>query len=322
MVKGWLGTLTSEERLILHLFENQLREGQWDVGPELTQAGIASAIHLQRKHVPRTIKQAINRELVYDDTRHIIGARQRRRVYGLTYSGKEMAESLRTRLMKLEVGYEGGTKPLTNFIPEHSSLLLALAHVGDDCAWNEKPIVDALDADSQSHIDMKVKDKIIRAVLTQAWKDGFLSSDEQGLIEAITKVLKIGEDVISAVTKQVRAEAPTPTEAPQDVYAELLDQALSGNIIIEEEAAMLATLRNAIGISKAEHDELLSEAQTRRGQSPSQNLLAYSDAVRVALADRIITDDEEALLASLRSSLGISNSQHEEILLAEREKLN
>ncbi len=50
--------------------------------------------------------------------------------------------------------------------------------------------------------------------------------------------------------------------------------------------------------------------------------MAYADALRVALADHIITDDEEAILESLRSSLNISPQQHLSLLAAERAKLN
>ena len=41
MVDGWLATMTSHERLLLHLLDNPLPERAWDVEPHLTQAGIS-----------------------------------------------------------------------------------------------------------------------------------------------------------------------------------------------------------------------------------------------------------------------------------------
>ena len=57
MVSGFLGTLTTEERTLLHLLDNQLPENNWEAPMELTQAGISAAVHVQRKHVPRTLKR-------------------------------------------------------------------------------------------------------------------------------------------------------------------------------------------------------------------------------------------------------------------------
>ena len=52
MVDGYLGTMTTEERTLLHLFDNPLPEGQWEAPFAVTQAGISAAVHVQRKHVP------------------------------------------------------------------------------------------------------------------------------------------------------------------------------------------------------------------------------------------------------------------------------
>ena len=43
MVSGFLGTLTTEERTLLHLLNHQLPENNWEAPMELTQAGISVA---------------------------------------------------------------------------------------------------------------------------------------------------------------------------------------------------------------------------------------------------------------------------------------
>ena len=65
----------------------------------VTQAGISAAVHVQRKHVPRTLKRLEKREEVYSGQRHVPGAKQRRKVYGLTIRGKERAGSLRNKIL-------------------------------------------------------------------------------------------------------------------------------------------------------------------------------------------------------------------------------
>ena len=57
MVVGFLGTLTTEERTMLHLLNQQLPQGGWEAPASLTQAGISAAVHVQRKHIPRTLKR-------------------------------------------------------------------------------------------------------------------------------------------------------------------------------------------------------------------------------------------------------------------------
>ena len=98
MVSGFLGTLTTEERTLLHLMFHQLPEGVWEAPAELTQAGISAAVHVQRKHVPRTLKRLEKQAAIDNTSRHVPGARQRRRVYSLTLSERERANALLTKL--------------------------------------------------------------------------------------------------------------------------------------------------------------------------------------------------------------------------------
>ena len=84
MVDGYLGTMTTEERTLLHLYDNPLPEGHWEAPDAVTQAGISAAVHVQRKHVPRTLKRLENNSELITGQRHVPGAKQRRRVYGLT----------------------------------------------------------------------------------------------------------------------------------------------------------------------------------------------------------------------------------------------
>ena len=99
MVDGYLGSLTTEERMLLHLCDNNLPEGEWEAPSALTQAGISAAVHVQRKHVPRTIKRLEQRGDLTKSKRHVPGGKQRRQVYGLTPSGREKASALREKIL-------------------------------------------------------------------------------------------------------------------------------------------------------------------------------------------------------------------------------
>ena len=84
---------------MLHLFDNPLPEGQWEAPFSVTQAGISAAVHVQRKHVPRTLKRLEKEKRFTPVSDTVPGAKQRRKVYGLTIRGKERAGSLRNKIL-------------------------------------------------------------------------------------------------------------------------------------------------------------------------------------------------------------------------------
>ena len=95
---------------------------------------------------------------------------------------------------------------------------------------------------------------------------------------------------------------------PEDIYLEMLSQALVDNQLVEDEVALLETYRGAYGITDETHEKLLNLAI----QEPvySDNVKTYLNTLETALFDGVITADEDAMLATLRKSLGISDIQH------------
>ena len=88
----------------------------------------------------------------------------------------------------------------------------------------------------------------------------------------------------------------------------MLSQALVDNQLVEDEVALLETYRGAYGITDETHEKLLNLAI----QEPvyPDNVKTYLNTLETALFDGVITADEDAMLATLRKSLGISNIQH------------
>ena len=107
MVYGFLKTLTVEERISLHLLDNPLPKSKDAVELYLTQAGISAAIHVQRKHLPRALKKMIAKEEILEENRHVVGAKQIRRVYGLTAEGVARSQIIRKKVLDDMANKEG-----------------------------------------------------------------------------------------------------------------------------------------------------------------------------------------------------------------------
>ena len=106
MVDGYLGTLTTEQRSLLHLLNQRLPSGGWEAPAVLTQAGISAAVHVQRKHIPRTLKRMEKNGLLNVEQRHIPGGKQRKRVYTLTEVGTQRAEELKEQFLNKMVTHD------------------------------------------------------------------------------------------------------------------------------------------------------------------------------------------------------------------------
>ena len=137
MVDGYLGTLTTEERTLLHLLHQQLPSGGWEAPATLTQAGISAAVHIQRKHIPRTLKRMEANGLLTVAQRHIPGGKQRKRVYTLTESGQERSESLRDRILSEQVQHNGQGVALRTLWTSPQPMLELLSHLDEGMTYHD-----------------------------------------------------------------------------------------------------------------------------------------------------------------------------------------
>ena len=99
----------------------------------------------------------------------------------------------------------------------------------------------------------------------------------------------------------------------------MLSQALVDGQLVDDEITLLETFRGAYGISDETHDKLLNLAK----EEPvySDNIKTYNLTLKTALNDGVITLDEEAMLLTLRQSLGISDRQHANLLAKFRDSI-
>lgn len=98
-----------------------------------------------------------------------------------------------------------------------------------------------------------------------------------------------------------------------DTYRKALIQALKDGVVTQEEEAILTSLRDNLEITDEQHNKLM-EFVNIEGEMDSSVIDAYKDALGQALDDSVITEDEEAILLSLRDSLSITDEIHKELL--------
>ena len=313
MVSGFLGTLTTEERTLLHLLDHQLPENNWEAPMELTQAGISAAVHVQRKHVPRTLKRLEHQAFLNTTSRHVPGARQRRRVYSLTQGGRERAQSILNRIKSTPVNSGGTTVLLQTLLTSSQDTLETLAHIDEHMVVHSDPVMSPVShPEGSASLDAQAGEALIRRMFARAWQDGRITKDEQLLLNEVVDFLGMHPERVRRLSNEARREIDAPP--PEEIYLDMLRQALVDGVIHEEEDALLKTVQIAFDIDADAHERILKKALQQPYITPE--IEAYRSVLRTALIDGIITSDESAMLETLRKTTGITNQEHA-MLLAE-----
>ena len=313
MVSGFLGTLTTEERTLLHLLNHQLPENNWEAPMELTQAGISAAVHVQRKHVPRTLKRLEEQSFLNTASRHVPGARQRRRVYSLTAEGRERALSILERVKSTPVQKEGTMVLLESLLSSSENTLETLGHIDEHMVVHSDPVMSPVShPEGSASLDAQAGEALVRRMFARAWQDGRITKDEQLLLNEVVDFLGMHPDRVRRLSNEARREINVPP--PEEIYLDMLRQALVDGVIHEEEEALLRTVQVAFDIDTETHERILNQALQQPYITPE--LEAYSSVLKTALIDGIITSDESAMLETLRRTTGISDQEHA-MLLAE-----
>ena len=318
MVSGFLGTLTTEERTLLHLLNHRLPENNWEAPMELTQAGISAAVHVQRKHVPRTLKRLEEQNCLNTTSRHVPGARQRRRVYSLTNEGRERAQSILERIRSTPVHHEGQTVLLETLMKSSENTLETLAHVDEHLVVHVDPVMSPVShPEGSASLDAQAGEALVRRMFARAWQDGRITKDEQLLLNEVVDFLGMHPERVRRLSNEARREINAPP--PEEIYLDMLRQALVDGVIHEEEEALLKTVQIAFDIDEVTHQKLLNQAILDPINSPEYE--AYRSVLSTALIDGIITNDEAAMLETLRQQTGISEQEHA-TMLAELQDAN
>ena len=311
MVDGYLGTMTTEERTLVHLYDNPLPEGHWEAPDAVTQAGISAAVHVQRKHVPRTLKRLEKRSELTTGQRHVPGAKQRRRVYGLTPAGKSRAGALRDKILAQHVIRNGEKVVMSDLRGGGQLTLDLLSHIDEGMVYHESAVVSPIsNPEGTASLDAQAGENLVRRMLARAWEDGKITTDEQQLISEVVDFIGMHPDRVRRLSDEARRLQNAPP--PEEVYRDMLQQAMVDGEILGDEKALLATMREAFGIDLETHHKLLAEAIADPVLDTATS--TYRETLITALEDGMITSDEDAMLATLRRSLDITETRHATLL--------
>ena len=311
MVDGYLGTMTTEERTLLHLFDNPLPEGHWEAPPAITQAGISAAVHVQRKHVPRTLKRLEKNEELISNQRHVPGAKQRRMVYGLTPKGLKRAGNIREKVLSITVFKDGNKVVLGTLRKGGQFTLELLSHLDEGLVFHDNPVTSPIsNPEGTASLDAQAGENLVRRLFARAWEDGKITKDEQYLLNEVVDFIGMHPKRVKRISEEARKTQNAPP--PEEVYLDMLRQALIDGEIVDDEIALLKTMRDSFGIDDETHRKLLSDA--KKEPVLDEATKTYKNTLITALNDGMITSDEDAMLATLRESLGISESIHASLL--------
>ena len=318
MVDGFLGSLTTEQRMLIHLYDNILPSNQWEAPLALTQAGISAAVHVQRKHVPRTLKRLEKANEIEVTNRHVPGGRQRRKVYSLTTQGKIRGKLVVENVLSTIIEFEGEATAIADISKNNRRILEILSHIDSNLRYHDEPVITSIAKPSgKASLDAQTSEELMKRMFARAWEDGKITNDEHQLITEVVDFLGMHPERVRRLSEEARTAIDIPP--PEEIYLEMLRQALVDEQIIEEENALLETFRVAYGIDEKMHESLLEKALLE--PMYPEHILTYYSALETAMDDGIITNDEDAMLNTLRKSLDISDGEHANLLAKIRDSI-
>ena len=250
---GMLLTLTVEQRVLLHLWDTPLGDNPWEGRPELTQAGVSEAVGIARKHLPRTLKKLRQKSHILEETRHVAGAKQRCRVYGLSNEGRQNASELVDELHARVVKFEGDDVPVKSLHNHARGLLDVLRNIDSTGTYrvqvqsesDESTILDGRELPLEHRL--AIYDSIVRTV----WDDGVVTKDEQAILDDMSMYLGLEPHQTEPLEKQARDEAIKPDSENSSLYKQMLEVAWQDGEVDSNEQAMLDSLASMLGLESA-----------------------------------------------------------------------
>ena len=243
-------------------------------------------------------------------------ARQRRRVYSLTNEGRERAQSILQRITSTPVRHNGQTVLLETLMKSSENTLETLAHVDEHLVVHVDPVMSPVShPEGSASLDAQAGEALVRRMFARAWQDGRITKDEQLLLNEVVDFLECIQRGYAGYQMRHGEDKCT---APGRNHLDMLRQALVDGVIHEEEEALLKTVQIAFDIDETTHQQLLNQAILDPINSPEYE--SYRSVLSTALIDGIITNDESAMLETLRQQTGIE--QEHATMLAELQDAN
>lgn len=311
--------LTVDERVILHLMDFIPHEEDFEAPDGTTQAGIAKAVGIERKHVPRAVKKLIEQDLLMTRVSHVKGSKQRKKVYFLTFDGKAYARKLWRTLASKEVGIVDGKGEVikTTF----SELCFThqvgktpvelLTELDDDNIYDQSKLKNIRKkAEKKTTEKIEKSSEIYRKALTKAWEDQILTRDEDEMLRELRSVLSISEEEHERMQDEILNSTVDPAPMNREgLYQQILSVALKDGVITTDEREILDEMKRLLGL-KADSTEEAAPTSDLGGEYRS----IYRSVLSESLRDGKITEDEQNIIVLLKKMMGIEDSNHVEIM--------
>jgi len=120
-------------------------------------------------------------------------------------------------------------------------------------------------------------------------------------------------EVLETVESRKR-KALEEKEQDSDIYRRALQTAWRDGLVTATERFLVEELRKHLNITEEQHRALEAEIVRKLAQDHMEFRRIYRTVLEVALADRIISGPEKAILEQLRRVMRISRKEHEEMV--------
>jgi DNA-binding PadR family transcriptional regulator len=301
--------LTVMNKILIHLMEFRTNREDFEVPYEVTQSGISRAVNIQQKHLPRTLKKLISMNYIEERMNHVIGVKQKRKVYFLSEEGIQYTWEFVNNLMAKNVPVkrdsdideaeeEINLQELYNSDKNEFTLLNILLFLDDNGFYNRDALRFRIETAAQIGEETDIRSDA-------GLSDTNAMDDISTLSDTIDRTA--GVDKISQPVKY-------------DIYYTVLKQAWQDGQITKDERDILTELGNKLGISAEEHHKIELEIMSAQNAISPDSAKIYKAALKQAWVDGVITNDEDSLLKELRRTLNISDEQHK--ILEKELKLN
>ena len=313
MADTLLDTFEQTDRILLHLLENDMGDEVWDLTGKVTQKGICFTTGISRKHVSRPLEKLESDGLIEKDSGRPDGYRQRVFIYRMTQKGRVVAKKLcRSVLDRPSPIYEN--KTIGSSIDAGESLVGWLANIRTD-GTKEENFQDRAKDDGE---------QLLRKLIKTAMRDGVLSEDERVLIDELVEQLSLSNQSLKVIIDEERIALEKISAGAESVYVEMLDKVWADIGVGESTTALLDALAESLRLNPLNRKRL--EVVTRKRHALLKtfdpSFQPYIEAIWIAMSDESISLEEDAILRSLRISLGIGEDLNSQIIEAIRSLLS
>jgi len=246
---------TIEDRVLLHLLDFVKWRDEIEVPSKITQQGISRGVGIKKKHVPRSLRAMIEKDLISERTTHVTGKTQRMKTYFLTLKGEEKARRLRSHVKDIKIRVSDGTtdikemaiKDLGDLLKESYSLAEVLSHISSDGIFNIEKVKEMREEEKK---ELKRDDlEIYKQALAQVWKDGRMTSDERDILHILRDCLNVSEKEHLTLEEEILEGVERSSDKhAREVYKVALEQALEDGKITKDERAILEKIKKRFNI--------------------------------------------------------------------------